>query len=139
MEAAVRDMAKPDPPRREQVFLATIAVDAERYSPDCSRALSVLRQAGYTAADEPRHARCAAGGPHDRSAVPGDRRPVRPAARGRRMTQVLIEVEVTVLDREPDAAFVALEMVKDSLSRRLPKWQTITFVSEGDVGVRGRR
>jgi hypothetical protein len=46
----VRDMAKPDPPRREQVFLATIAVDAERYSPDCSRALSVLRQAGYTAA-----------------------------------------------------------------------------------------
>jgi hypothetical protein len=55
------------------------------------------------------------------------------------MTQVLIEVEVTVLDREPDAAFVALEMVKDSLSRRAPKWQTMTFVSEGDVGVRGRR
>jgi hypothetical protein len=42
-------MAKPDPPRREQVFLATIAVDAERYVSDCARALRVLRQAGYRA------------------------------------------------------------------------------------------
>jgi hypothetical protein len=45
----MRNMAKPEPPRREQVFLATVAVDAERYVSDCARALRVLRQAGYTA------------------------------------------------------------------------------------------
>jgi hypothetical protein len=45
----MRNMAKPDPPRREQVFLATVAVDAERYVSDCARVLRVLRQAGYTA------------------------------------------------------------------------------------------
>jgi hypothetical protein len=42
-------MAKPDPPRREHVFLVTVWVDAERYSPDCSRVLRVLRQGGYEA------------------------------------------------------------------------------------------
>jgi hypothetical protein len=45
----MRNMAKPEPPRREQVFLATVAVDAERYVSDCARVLRVLRQAGYTA------------------------------------------------------------------------------------------
>jgi hypothetical protein len=55
------------------------------------------------------------------------------------MTHVLIEVEVTVLDQEDDAISVALEMVKDSLARRPRKWQTTTFVSEGDVEVKDWR
>jgi hypothetical protein len=45
----IRNVAKAKPRKREQVFLVTVAVDEERYSPDCSRVLTVLKQAGYTA------------------------------------------------------------------------------------------
>jgi hypothetical protein len=45
----MRDMAKPRPPRRDQVFFITVAVDAERYVSDCAKALSLLKRAGYVA------------------------------------------------------------------------------------------
>jgi hypothetical protein len=45
----IRDQAKPERPKREQVLLVTVAVDAERFVSDSSRVMGVLRQAGYVA------------------------------------------------------------------------------------------
>jgi hypothetical protein len=45
----MKNLAKPEQRRREQVLLVTVAVDAERFVSDSSRVLGVLKQAGYVA------------------------------------------------------------------------------------------
>ncbi len=45
----MRNLAKPEHPKREQVLLVTVAVDAERFVSDSSRVVGVLKQAGYVA------------------------------------------------------------------------------------------
>ena len=45
----MRNLAKPERPPREQVFVIVCAVDGERYTSDCSRALGTLKKAGYVA------------------------------------------------------------------------------------------
>jgi hypothetical protein len=45
----MKHLAKPDRPKREQVLLVTVAVDAERFVSDSSRVMGVLHKAGYVA------------------------------------------------------------------------------------------
>ncbi len=45
----MRNLAKPEKRRREQVLLVTVAVDEERYLSDSGRVMAVLKQAGYVA------------------------------------------------------------------------------------------
>jgi hypothetical protein len=45
----MRNLAKPEQRRREQVLLVTVAVDAERFVSDSSRVMAVLKKAGYVA------------------------------------------------------------------------------------------
>jgi hypothetical protein len=45
----VKNLAKPEKRRREQVLLVTVAVDADRFVSDASRVVGVLKQAGYVA------------------------------------------------------------------------------------------